>query len=148
MWNNREMTRGPIKTWNMQEPEMVTLCNKKVTRTRTISNATGYSIYTWAIACTRGKHLQLKCPPAWQPPCYACQSSSMTICFSSQIKTLLWRFCQIRHRCASVMRLLWRTVFHHKFVIKLKLWWIWLLQWWNLFIVEMDISSSDCSVCS
>ena len=40
------------------------------------------------------------------------------------------------------MWLLWRTIFRHKLVIKLKLWWIWLLQWWKLFVIEVDISSS------
>jgi hypothetical protein len=69
-WNNREQMCGPVKTRNMQEPEMATLCNKKVTHTRTISITTGYSMFTWAIACTRRKHLQWKRQPAWQPlPC-------------------------------------------------------------------------------
>ena len=106
---------------------MATLCNKKVSRTRTISNATGYSMYTWKPSPTEA-------PTSVAAPCHACQSSSMTICFSSQIKTLLWWFCQICHRYARVTGLLWQTGFCHKFIIKLKLWRIWLLQWWNLFM--------------
>jgi len=38
--------------------------------------------------------------------------------------------------------LLWWTDFRHKFIVKLKLWWIWLLQWRKLIIIEVDIPSS------
>ena len=128
----------------MQEPEMAMLCNKKVTRTRTISNATDYSMYTWAIACTRGKHLQWKRQPAWQPlPRMPKQFyDSLFFITISQIKTILWRYFWIRHGSSSVTRLLWRTIFRHKFIIKLKLWQIRLLQWWKLFVIEVDIPSS------
>jgi hypothetical protein len=137
MWNNRDPIRGLVRTWYVQEPEMTTLCNKKWIRTWTIFNVTSYSMYTWAIACPT------EAPTSVAAPCHVCQNSSMTVCFSSQIKTLLRRLYQIRHRCASVTRLIWQTVFHYKFVTKLKLWPIWLLQWRNLFFVEVDISNSE-----
>ena len=45
-------TRGPLRTYNMQEPGMATLSNNKVTHTQTISNATGYSRYMWKASPT------------------------------------------------------------------------------------------------
>ena len=146
MWNNRDPTCGLVRTWYVQELEMAMLCNKNVTHTRTISKATGYSMYTWKASPTEA-------PASVAAPCHACQSSfmtinfimdlsnSMTIYFLSQIMALLWQFCQIHHRYARVTRLLWQTSFCHKFVIKVKLWQIWLLQWRNLFVIEVDISS-------
>ena len=107
---------------------MVTLSNNKVTHTWTISNATVYSRYMW-------KASPMEAVASMAAPCHACQSSSMTINFHH-------RSIQNRHRIARIMRLLWRTIFHHKFVTKLKLWRIWLLQWRKLFIIEVDISSS------
>ena len=107
---------------------MATLCNKKVTRTRTISNATGYSMYTWKASPTEA-------PASVAAPCHPCQSSSMMISFRH-------RSIQFYDDFARMMRLLWRTIFRHKFIIKLKLWWIWLLQWWELIVIEVDISSS------
>ena len=136
MWNNRDPTRGTIKTWYVQELEMATLCNKKVTRTRTISNATGYSMYTWAIACTRGKHLQQKSPPA------------------THAKIILWWSIfhhRSRHFYDDFVRFVidmqkWCDFYDEPvFVIKLKLWQIWLFQWRNLFVIEVDISSNDMS---
>ena len=52
MWNNKDPTHGLVRTRYMQEPKMAMLCNNKVTRTRTISNATGYSMYTWKASPT------------------------------------------------------------------------------------------------
>jgi hypothetical protein len=117
---------------------MATLCNKKVTHIRTISNATGYSMYTWAIACTRGKHLQRKRPPAWQP-------------LATHAKTVLRRSIfrhRSRHFYNNFVRFVidvqeWRVFYDESvFVIKLKLWRIWLLQWRKLFIIEVDIPNS------
>jgi phenylacetate-coenzyme A ligase PaaK-like adenylate-forming protein len=64
--------RGPhcaIRRWHM---------------TRTISNATGYSMYTWKASPT-------KAPASVAAPRHACQNSSIMVSFSSQIKPLLWR---------------------------------------------------------
>jgi hypothetical protein len=117
---------------------MTTLCNKKVTRTQTISNATGYSMYTWAIACIRGKHFQQKHPQAWQSR-------------ATHAKTVL-RWSVFRHRSRHfyddfvifvIDVQVWCDFYDEPyFVIKLKLWRIWLLQWQNLFVIEVDISSS------
>jgi hypothetical protein len=141
MWNNKDPTRSLVRTWYVQEPEMTMLCNKNVTRTRTITNATSYSMYTWAIACTHGKHLQRKHPLVWQPLPRMPKQFYDNQFFITDLDTSM-TICWIRHGSSSMTRLLWRTVFRHKFFVKLKLWWIWLLQWQKLFVIEVDIPSS------
>ena len=110
---------------------MTMLYNKKVMRTQTISNAT---VHVESIS--NGSTHQ--------------HGSSPT----THAKIVLWRYvfitdqatsmmiCENHHRISSMTRLLWWTGFHHRFVIKLKLWRIWLLQWWNLIVIEVDIPIS------
>jgi hypothetical protein len=57
---------------------MTTLCNKKVTRTQTISNATGYSMYMWKASPT-------KAPTSVAAPCHACQKQFYDDMFSSRM---------------------------------------------------------------
>ena len=121
---------------------MATLCNKKVTHTQTISNAIGYSMYTWKASPTEA-------PTSVVAPCHPWQNSSMTFCFHHRImvnQATSLTFCENHHRISSVTWLLWwkQWGFHHKFVIKLKLWQIWLIQWWKLIIIEVDIPTSNC----
>jgi hypothetical protein len=83
------------------------MCNKKVTHTWTICNATGYSMYTWKASPTEA-------PTSVAGGCHACQNNSMMVSFLSQIKPLLWQSFRIHHGCSNVTRRFWSTVFRHK----------------------------------
>jgi len=94
-----------------------------------------------SIVCTCGKHLQRKHPPVWQPRAtYAKIVLWCSIFITDKATSMtIW---ENHHKNSSMMRLLWWTGFCHKFVIKLKLWRIWLFQWWKLIVIEVDIPSS------
>ena len=127
---------------------MAMLCNKKVTRTQTISNATSYSIWMW-------KAPPMEAPTSVVAPLPRMPKQLYDILFFVIDQATSMMICKNYYRSSSVTWLLWWTIFCHKFIIELKLWWIWLLKWRKLFIIEVDIPSSDscwsptppCKIC-
>ena len=67
---------------------MAMLCNKKVTHTQTISNAIGYSMYTW-------KASLMETPTSVAAPLPRMSKQFYDILFLSQIKPILCQFTKI-----------------------------------------------------
>jgi hypothetical protein len=131
-WSSKNLKRARTR-------DGATLCNKKVTRTQIISNATGCSMKIWKASPT-------KAPASVAAPLPRISKQIYNVLFFVTVQATSMMICKNRHRSSSMTRLLWRTIFHHKFVIELKLWWIWLLQWWKLFVIEVDVSNIVCGL--